>query len=166
MMGAQSQGNTKLTNLYLEIISIMSRRYFYKEWTQLIPTLINYLNTSQDMNVYKTVFECIKKICKKYRYMFRSDDLFIEMNYVITNVSQHLLQSLVHCVSLAQQPDSQANLDMIRSLYSVMNSILHIIESIISQEELPDFYEDNCKQIMESCKFILQQDYPKFQQVP
>ena len=100
-MGAQSQGNTKLTNLYLEIISIMSRRYFYKEWTQLIPTLINYLNTSQDMNVYKTVFECIKKICKKYRYMFRSDDLFIEMNYVITNVSQHLLQSLVHCVSLA-----------------------------------------------------------------
>ena len=46
MMNAQSQGNSKLTNLYLEIISIMSRRYFQKDWPELFPTLINYLNTS------------------------------------------------------------------------------------------------------------------------
>ena len=26
---------------------------------------------------------------------------------------------------------------------SIVNSILHIFESILSQEELPDFYEDN-----------------------
>ena len=37
-----------------------------------------------------------------------------------------------------------------------MNSTLHIIESIISQEELPNFYEDNLRQIMDSGVFILQ----------
>ena len=42
-----------------------------------------------------------------------------------------------------------------------MNSILHIIESILSQEELPDFYEENLSSIMEVCHFILSQDYPQ-----
>jgi hypothetical protein len=37
------------------------------------------------------VFEALKKLCKKYRYMFRSDNLFTEMNYVIKNLSPHLL---------------------------------------------------------------------------
>jgi hypothetical protein len=52
-----------------------------------MPSLINYLNTQQDLAVIRLVFECFKKICKKYRYMFRSDELFIEMNYVIENLS-------------------------------------------------------------------------------
>ena len=47
-----------------------------------------------------------------------------------------------------------------------MNSVLHIIESILSQEELPDFYEDNLPQIMEACLFIVGQDYPAFAKVP
>lgn len=35
--------------------------------------------------------ECIKKICKKYRFMFRSDALYTEMNYMIQNLSEILL---------------------------------------------------------------------------
>lgn len=35
--------------------------------------------------------EAVKKICKKYRYMFRSDDLYREMNYMIENLSEQLL---------------------------------------------------------------------------
>jgi len=30
-----------------------------------------------------------------------------------------------------------------RDVVSILNSILHIIESILSQEELPDFYEES-----------------------
>lgn len=47
----------------------------------------------------KRALETIKKICKKYRYMFRSDDLYREMNYIIENLSPILLQSLVFAVS-------------------------------------------------------------------
>ena len=35
--------------------------------------------------------EAMKKICKKYRYMFRSDNLYREMNYIIESLSVHLL---------------------------------------------------------------------------
>jgi len=31
----------------------------------------------------RRALEAIKNICKKYRYMFRSDDLYREMNYII-----------------------------------------------------------------------------------
>ena len=45
----------------------------------------------------KRALEAIKKICKKYRFMFRSDDLYREMNYMIENLSPLLLNDL--CVS-------------------------------------------------------------------
>ena len=43
----------------------------------------------------KRALEAIKKICKKYRFMFRSDDLYREMNYMIENLSPSLLNNLL-----------------------------------------------------------------------
>lgn len=80
----------------------MARRYVQKDWPSLFPNLIEKLSTHQDLAAYKTVFECVKKICKKYRYMFRSDDLYLEMNYVIEKFSDSLLNSLKQCYDMAQ----------------------------------------------------------------
>lgn len=123
----------------------MSRRYFHNEWPELMPSLIGYLENNSELPVIKIVFECFKKICKKYRYMFRSDELFIEMNYVIEHLSQHLLNFLIQSVEMAKNPQNHGNEEFVKQLYSIMNSTLHIIESIISQEELPNFYEDNLR---------------------
>jgi hypothetical protein len=48
----------------------------------------------------------------------------------------------------------------------ILNSILHIIESILSQEELPDFYEINLENIASILSFVIMNDYPHFQKVP
>jgi hypothetical protein len=48
----------------------------------------------------------------------------------------------------------------------IISSILHIIESILSQEELPDFYEENLAAIAEMLQFIFEVDYPHFPKVP
>lgn len=47
-------------------------------------------------------------------------------------------------------------------LLTICNCVLHIIESILSQEELPDFYEENLKIISDCCTIILQTDFPQF----
>ncbi|MFN9900570.1 MAG: hypothetical protein ACK55Z_17665, partial [bacterium] len=73
-------------------------------------------------------------------YMMRSDDLFREMNYVIENFSQYLISSLVLAMNLTLE--SLKNIENVKTNYGVMNSILHIIKSILGQEELPDFYEE------------------------
>ena len=67
----------------------------------------------------------------------RSDDLFREMNYVIENFSQYLISSLVLAMNLTLE--SLKNIENVKTNYGVMNSILHIIKSILGQEELPDF---------------------------
>lgn len=51
----------------------------------------------------KRSLEAIKKICKKYRYMFRSDDLYREMNYMIENLSPLLINNLTFACGTLQQ---------------------------------------------------------------
>ena len=88
MLSSQKQ----FADQYLEIISLMGKRFVQNEWPNLIPELINYISTSSDPQVIRYALEAVKKICKKYRYMFRSDDLYREMNYMIENLSAHLIQ--------------------------------------------------------------------------
>jgi exportin-2 (importin alpha re-exporter) len=51
-------------------------------------------------------------------------------------------------------------------LISTANSVLHIIESVLSQEELPDFYEENLEQIAQACTFLLNTEFPLMQATP
>jgi hypothetical protein len=85
------------------MISLMGKRYVMKEWPTLIPELATYLaidpNKQHNLQGSKLALEAIKKICKKYRFMFRSDDLYSEINYMIENLSAHLLTNLIFAVS-------------------------------------------------------------------
>ena len=51
----------------------------------------------------------------------------------------------------------------IKTMVSIVNSVLHVFESILSQEELPDFYEENLDQIAQVCVFILDTDFAQLQ---
>lgn len=110
------------------------------------------MTNSQDPNVIRYSLEAMKKICKKYRYMFRSDALYSEMNYMIENLSVHLLTQGNNCVEMAKSSQDMA---VVQTALSILNSILHIIESILSQEELPDFYEENLENIANILSFVL-----------
>ena len=83
----------KIHSQLLEAIALMSKRYVQQEWPSLLPELQSYLG-SGDLHNIRVAMECIKKICKKYRFMFRSDALYLEMNYIIENMSAILLQCL------------------------------------------------------------------------
>jgi exportin-2 (importin alpha re-exporter) len=58
-------------------------------------------------------------------------------------------------VQQAQDPANVGNEHIIKLLFGAMNSILHIIESLISQEELLDNYETNLNLIMGACQLVL-----------
>ena len=51
------------------------------------------------------------------------------------------------------------NADLTKTILNIINSILHIMESVLSQEELPDFYEDNLEDISKVLSFILDVSY-------
>jgi len=71
----------------------MGKRHVQTEWPSLIPELNSHLVSGNIANIVVSL-ETIKKISKKYRYMFRSDALYTEMNYMIESLSQNLLNNL------------------------------------------------------------------------
>lgn len=101
LMYSQSVQKSRLAKQLIEMIGIMARRFVQKQWPTLFPSLIQQLS-NQNLDVYRVTFECIKKVCKKYRYMNRSDDLYTEMNYVIENASEHLVGTLRICITHVQ----------------------------------------------------------------
>lgn len=82
----------KIADQILEVISIMAKFFVQKEWPQLPAELLQQIQTSQDPNTVKMCFEVFKKICKKYRYLFRSDELYEEMNAMIQTLGTTILQ--------------------------------------------------------------------------
>ena len=84
----------RIAEIILEIISLMGKRYVQNDWPNLIPELVEQMNLG-NLNNTKLALEAIKKICKKYRFMFRSDALYTEMNYMIEKLSDILLQNLL-----------------------------------------------------------------------
>lgn len=59
-----------------------------------MPELCQHLQQQENAENMRRALAAIKNICKKYRYMFRSDDLYREMNYIIENLSSLLLNCL------------------------------------------------------------------------
>jgi len=88
----------RIADIFLEIISLMSKRYVQNDWPNLITELMQNMK-SGDLHKIKLALEAIKKICKKYRFMFRSDALYTEMNYMIENLSELLIQNLMTAVN-------------------------------------------------------------------
>lgn len=84
LMGVQ---DNKIASLLLEVIALMSKRYIQRDYPNLVPELVTHISQNENLMNTKRALEAIKKICKKYRYMFRSDDLYLEMNYIIENLS-------------------------------------------------------------------------------
>jgi len=133
------------------MISLMGKRNVYTEWPNLVPELCTHIASQNDFNC-KLALECVKKICKKYRFMFRSDALYNEMNYMIENLSNQLISSLIKAIQEMKVATNEVHLV---TVLGISNSVLHIIESILSQEELPDFYEEKLPEITQACVEIL-----------
>lgn len=73
----------------------MAKYFVQSEWPNLVPDLISTINQSQDFNTIRCCFEIFKKICKKYRHLFRTDNLYTEINFMVENLSNLLLQQMM-----------------------------------------------------------------------
>jgi exportin-2 (importin alpha re-exporter) len=118
----------KIHSQLIEAIALMSKRNVQSEWPGLLPELQQTLG-SGDLRKIRVALECIKKICKKYRFMFRSDALYSEMNYMIENMSGILLQCLQ---AATEQLGKEHSVEQHSEFLLIANCVLHIFESILS----------------------------------
>jgi hypothetical protein len=55
------------------------------------------LDQTQDATLTLFVYETIKRICKKYRTMFRCDELYLEINFMVEVCFKKIVTTAKQC---------------------------------------------------------------------
>jgi exportin-2 (importin alpha re-exporter) len=134
-----------------EGVSIISKYDFPNGWTTLLPQLVANL-AKGDILVNRGVMLTANSIMKRYRYVAKSDDLFTEILYCLTNIAGPLQQQFQQNGELVQKYGSS-----IRELVIVMETqrlIARIFYSL-NWQDIPEVFEDNVQIWMtEFAKFL------------
>lgn len=121
-----------------EAVSIMADSDFPDRWQDLVPTLVNQLGSDAKTN--NGVLTVAHSIFGRWRPLFRSDALFLEIKLVLDQFSVPFLTLLKQTDEQIQQNNN--NKDALQDLFNTMLLITKIFFDLNSQD-IPEFFEDN-----------------------
>ncbi|EGD83313.1 cellular apoptosis susceptibility protein [Salpingoeca rosetta] len=127
-----------------EAIARIAKSDFPEHWQQLLPSLIEHLQGT-DFNAIKGVLRAADPIFWKYRYEERSDELWIEIKYVIDTLAQPLTTLFGNCVKAVEQLASEPA--QLVPVLEATELVLQIFYSLNFQD-LPAFFEDHMEEWM------------------
>ncbi|KAF2716812.1 Cse1-domain-containing protein [Polychaeton citri CBS 116435] len=122
-----------------DAISVIAECDFYERWDTLVDDLVSRL-TPDNSQQNNGVLQVAHSIFKRWEPLYRTDDLFTEINHVLSKFAKPFLQ-------LWQQIDqnitqSQASPDALKAQFSTLDLIVKLFYDLSTQDLPPDF-EDN-----------------------
>ncbi|TVY84129.1 Importin alpha re-exporter, partial [Lachnellula suecica] len=122
-----------------ESISVIADSDFWTRWDTLVDDLVSRL-TPDNPKVNIGVLEVAHSIFKRWRPLFSSDDLYTEINHVLSKFGEPFVQLLQ---STDQQIEANKNnKEMLKQYVEVMNLLVKLFYDLSSQD-LPPIFEDN-----------------------
>lgn len=130
-----------------ESISIIADSDFPHKWPGLVDELVNKLSLD-DFVLNKGILLVAHSIFKRWRPLFRSDELFLEIKLVLSKFAEPFMALLVKSDELISQ--SLANNDK-ASLSIYMECLLLLVQIYydLNCQDIPEFFEDNMVSGME-----------------
>ncbi|KAK6529632.1 importin-alpha export receptor [Arthrobotrys megalospora] len=128
-----------------EAISVIADSDFYKKWDTLVTELASKLDPNNP-SVTTGVLTVAHSIFKRWRPLFRSDELFLEILHVLDRFGQPYLSLLQATDSLIES--SKSDKAKLTELYKMLNLLIKIFFDL-SCQELPPVFEDNLSSIMQ-----------------
>jgi len=122
-----------------EAISAIADSDFWERWDTLVDDLISRL-TPDNTTVNNGVLQVAHSIFKRWRPLFRSDDLFTEINHVLTKFGTPFLQLLENTDNLITA--SQANPETLRAAFTTLQLLIKLFYDL-SCQDLPPVFEDH-----------------------
>lgn len=122
-----------------EAVSIISKFDFPGKWLTLLPHLVEKMG-SDDIHVIHGVLLTANSIMKRFRYAFKSDELYEELLYCLKGFQEPLTTLFVNCSSLLERYESS------RENTVIVLEILRLISRIffsLNWQDIPEFFEDN-----------------------
>ncbi|EOD52209.1 putative chromosome segregation protein [Neofusicoccum parvum UCRNP2] len=139
-----------------EAISTIAESDFYERWETLVDDLVSRL-TPDNPIANNGVLQVAHSIFKRWRPLFRSDDLFTEINFVLGKFADPFLQ-------LFQNTDAQitanvGNKEVLQNYIASLNLILKLFVDL-SCQDMPPQFDDNLKGLSELLHKYLVFDSP------
>jgi exportin-2 (importin alpha re-exporter) len=122
-----------------EAISAIADSDFWERWDTLVDDLISRL-TPDNTTVNNGVLQVAHSIFKRWRPLFRSDDLFTEINHVLSKFSTPFLQLLENTDALITR--SQADPATLKSAFTTLDLLVKLFYDL-SCQDLPPVFEDH-----------------------
>lgn len=122
-----------------ESISLIAESEFPHLWGGLIDELVSKL-TLEDLTVNKGVLKVAHSIFKKWRPLFRSDELFLEIKMVLDKFAVPFLEMLKSVDLLIDQNMQDAN--KLKILFENLLLLVKIYYDLNCQD-IPEFFEDH-----------------------
>lgn len=126
-----------------EAISVIADSDFWQRWDTLIDDLISRL-TPDNIVVNTGVLQVAHSIFARWRPLFRSDDLFTEINHVLSKFAGPFL-ALVQSLDTYIQGHG-SNKEQLKSAFVELDLVLQLFYDLSCQDLSPDF-EDNMASI-------------------
>nr|CAI5867494.1 unnamed protein product [Callosobruchus analis] len=137
-----------------DAISIIGKTDFPLKWPELITQMVEKFSTG-DFHVINGVLRTAHSLFKKYRYEFKSNELWLEIKYVLEKLAQPLTDLLVATMGLAETHAN--NVEALKIIYSSLVLICKVFYSLNFQD-LPEFFEDNIQTWMSNFHVLLVAD--------
>ncbi|CAG8478060.1 8971_t:CDS:10 [Ambispora gerdemannii] len=129
----------------IDSVTIIAENDFPHQWENLIQQLISKFNT-ENFAQNNAVLETIHSIFKRYRYEFRSDKLYTQINIVLDQICEPYFQLFKATDLLITQHANDG------SILGVLTQTLLLLTKIfydLNCQDLPPFFEDNINEFMD-----------------
>ncbi|CAM9656674.1 unnamed protein product, partial [Chrysoparadoxa australica] len=129
---------------FSEALAIISKHDFPARWPSLMPDLVSKM-TSTDYNVILGVLLTANSILKRFRYVMKSDALYLELKYVLEQMQAPLLDLFIRTSGAVEQ--AKNNGPQLTLILEALRLISRVFFSL-NWQDLPEFFEDHIAQYM------------------
>jgi len=139
-----------------DAISVIADSDFWQRWDTLVDDLVARL-TPDNATVNNGVLQVAHSIFKRWEPLYRSDDLYTEINHVLSKFATPFLQLWQNTDQVITQ--SQNSPDVLKAQYSTLDLILKLMYDL-STHDMPPQFEENLKAISDLLHKYLTYDNP------
>jgi exportin-2 (importin alpha re-exporter) len=126
-----------------ESLRIIADSDFPQHWKELLPGIIEKLkSTTHDLRVLNGVLETANAIFKRFRYVEKSDTLFIDLSYILTEFQEPMLHLFTHLVGQISSTSTDTDVESLGGILAALRTLSRIFYSL-NWQDLPEYFEDH-----------------------
>eukprot|EP00282_Hemiselmis_andersenii_P000320 CAMPEP_0114129338 /NCGR_PEP_ID=MMETSP0043_2-20121206/11423_1 /TAXON_ID=464988 /ORGANISM="Hemiselmis andersenii, Strain CCMP644" /LENGTH=980 /DNA_ID=CAMNT_0001222609 /DNA_START=126 /DNA_END=3068 /DNA_ORIENTATION=- len=153
IVGAMLTAPEKLQPFLSEALGTMSNADFPldQKWPELMPQLMQHMDSS-DPNVVQATLRTTQAITRKYRNASHTDELWNEINMVLTLSHDRLLNTHKNCLSAMAA--NAANKQVLDTIFSTLELVARVFYDL-NYQDIPAAFDDNLDVWMEGFRQLI-----------